>query len=703
MNRYLWIKRYFAALNWYRWYAAGGFALMLAIAGTAAQLLPENKATYLAQTTLFYKQSGDQPATSHQTSNQTKNQSVPQDVVPGVDALLSEPILVQTADHLRVKRQQVTPDQLKTQIIISKDSNQANRLLIHYWGETAAAAELVVDAFVDTVNRQSVSAKRQQVDAALKLLETRKSLLGDKLRVAEEKLREFSRQEKPAIQAAVDGSLVSAITNIQQQQRQLQRDIEGVDAEMLSLQRQLGMTPDQAYLASALSADTTIAGLITKVDETKAQIEIQRRELQPKHPDIVALEHQRTVDENRLRQRVREIARISDGASLQNGENFRSLSNLDKARQELANKLVNLQTQRQRFAQELAILNRSEPQLRQNYRDGTELKLDLEKRTREVARYREALDQTEKQLAEIELKKAEARSDWINEGSVAVRKEFNWLLTRPGILLVGTGVGLLLAALVVLLADALHGKILLPEEVQAILRQQIPLLGILPTVPHPKDNLALSEAHSPYLDSYELLRSSLHRHSQSQPLKVVVLSSTRQDEGKTTSAYNLAIASARAGKKTLLIEANLRGRSQAHWLAMSGYQPEPSNQVAQYWQIENMQSVADVKNLFILPAPEGVERVSEVLESDHIQPLLKQAREEFDLIVIDTAALQFSDALLIEPHTDGLVLITRPGYTDRRSLKIIVEKLTEFSHIKLLGIAMNDVTASARYAHLLSL
>jgi len=200
-----------------------------------------------------------------------------------------------------------------------------------------------------------------------------------------------------------------------------------------------------------------------------------------------------------------------------------------------------------------------------------------------------------------------------------------------------------------------------------------------------------------------LLRSSLQRHSHSQPLKVVVLSSTTQGEGKTVSAYNLAIASARAGKKTLLIEANLRISSQAQALKVTPSENESSSDVAEYMQIENVQPVADVKNLFVLPSPGAVEQVTQVLESNQIQQLLKQARDDFDFIVIDTTALRFSDALLIEPHTDGLVLVTRPGYSDRNSLKVVIEKLTEFSNIKLLGAVMNHVAASRRYAHLQSL
>lgn len=699
MKRYLPIKRYFAALNHYKWYAAGCFAVTLATVAGATTLLPENKTTYVAQGTLLY-----QPATEAASG---KNQSsAAQNSIASTEMLTSDKFLQLTAETLQTKRQAIAPDDLRGQIKLEKDAKQENQFLIQYQDSDAQQAKLVVESFIQAVSSQSLTDKRKEVEASVQLLEKRKGVLEDNLRVAEEKLREFSRQEKPAIQAAVDGSLVSAITNIQQQQRQLRRELEGIDAELLSIQNKLGMTPERAYIASALSADPTIAALKTKIDEFESQLAIQRQELQPKHPDIVALRHQQRVYETQLQQRIREIVGGNGRALVQDVAQFRQLSSLDKTRQELANKLVNLQTQRNRSTEELAILSRSEPELKQNYSDGTALKLELEKLTKDVARYREALDQTQKQLATAELKKVEARSDWVSDDLPHVRDLSNWWLSRPILWAGGAGLGLLIAGTAVLVLDILRGKILIPEEVQAILQQRVPFLGVLPAIPKQvskQEFPVLLEADSLYLESYELLRSSLHRHNHDHPLKAIVLSSTRDDEGKTISAYNLAIASARAGKKTLLIEANLRTASQVHALGMTPALNQASDCFVDCLQIENMQAVPDVKNLFVLPSLGCIEQVTEILESNQVQQLLKQARSDFDFVVIDAAALRFSDALLLEPLTDGLVLVTRPGYTDRSGLSIVIEKLTEFSDIRLLGAVMNHVTTSANSAHWLSL
>ncbi|PSB20390.1 hypothetical protein C7B65_08100 [Phormidesmis priestleyi ULC007] len=696
MKVHLFLKRYLAALNQYKWAGLTSFACISAIAGVATTRLPET--THLAQGKLLYK-----PIV--EAAPATGTQAVAQNSVPGIESLISDQLLQQTSDTLEAKHQSIVPNELRNRIKLEKDPKQENRILIQSQDSNAEQAKLVVESFVNTVSNQSLAHKRKEVEASLKLLEKRKALLRNNLRVAEEKLREFGRREKPAIQAAVDGSLVSAITTIQQQQRQFRQQLEGTNAEIASLQNQLGMTPQQAYVASALSADPTIANLTTKIADIKSQVEVQRRELQPKHPDIIALQYQQQVNETQLQRRVAEIAGANRGSSPVQMVALRRVSNLDKARQDLANKLVNLQTQRDRLAQELGILSRSEPELRQNYQDGTELKLEQEKLTKEVARYRETFDQTEKQLAAAELKKAETRSDWASEGTPQVKEISNGLLNRPVILLAGGVLGVLIAGTTVLLLDILGGRLLIPEEVQAILQQRVPFLGVLPHLSKQAEQKfpVLIKTDSPDLDAYELLRSSLHRHSQNQPLKMVVLSSTRKGEGKTIAAYNLAIASARAGKKTLLIEADLRTSSQVQMLGVPTYQSEELGSLPEGMQIESVQPVPHIKNLFVLPSSGCVEQVTEVLDSSQMQELLKLARDEFEFVVIDATALRFSDALLIEPLTDGLVLMTRPSYTDRRSFKVVIEKLTEFSDIKLLGVVMNNVANSNKHAHLLSL
>ncbi|HIK17154.1 MAG TPA: hypothetical protein IGS53_17955 [Leptolyngbyaceae cyanobacterium M33_DOE_097] len=703
MKSDLLIKRYLAALQHYKWYGIGTLGLILSISAGLSTQFAKSETTYAVQGTLIYQPTNE--ASKPSPLQKTEASASEQKPALGKENLLTDSLLQATSKTLRSKQLAIAPSSLRNQIQIKPDSEQQNRFLITYQDENAQKATLIVNSFLDAVSEQSLAQKRQQIEDSIKVLEKRKDLLEKNLLIAEEKLREFSKQEKPAIQAAIDGSLVSAITNIQQQQRQLRREIEGIDAEIISLQARLGMTPEQAYIASALSADQTVGSLKTKIGDLESQVQIQRQDLQAKHPEVLALQHQRQVYETQLRQRMAEIIGHSNTIPVQNVAYFNRVSNLDKARQDLANKLVNLKTQRERLSQELSILQRAEPELRQEYRDGTALKLDLEKLTKNVARYREAFEQTEKQLAALDLKKAETKSDWATNISPQVKDITQWWLQQPVILLAGGLLGMLIGTGVILLLDLVQGRILSLEEVQAILQQRVPFLGALPTISKSasKEPIpVLVEADSPYLEGYEMLRSSLQHCLQEQPIKMVIVSSLQNEEGKTVTAYNLAIASARAGKKTLLIEANLRAPSHAQTVGLSLTEGGEAMTTANHFQTESIYSTPGIKGLYVLPNPGTVEQVAALLESEQMEALLKSVREEFDFIVIETATLRYSDALLIEPLTDGLILVTRPGYTLRKSLRVVVEKFFEFRNVKLLGILTNQVNQSIRSASFLS-
>ncbi|MBD2095668.1 AAA family ATPase [Trichocoleus sp. FACHB-591] len=694
------IQRYFAACRRYGWVGLAGFALTVALAGGIATFRPDVKTLYVAQKLLLNQSAPATPPDAREAETPQEKAPDPTSESPQ----LTDALIEQMATGLQVKRYSLSPQMLRQNLTLRQGSEQGDRWLVQFQDAESDRATAVVVAFSEAIAQQDLSEKRQGVESKVQLLEQRRDRLRDDLRVVEEKLREFSRREKPAIQQAVDGSLVSAITTIQQQQRELDRTLEGTEAEMASLQNQLQMSPEQAYLAAAISADAIVTALSTKVDELALQQQEQLRELQPRHPEVVALQQQQSLYEARLQQRIQEIVGRGHAVPINQVtvQSLRTL-NLDQARQELANRLVGLKSQRDRLTRELAILGRSEPELRQNYSDGTALRLELEKLTNDVARNREALEQTEKDLAAAELQQAETKSDWVSEGAPQVKTITNWLWSRPFILLLGGSLGLLVAGATILLIDLVRGKILMPEEVETILQKRVPLLGILPSIRTRKSSIPiLIDADSPELESYELFHRCILNQNQNQAPKVVMLSSIRQGEGKTVSTYNLAIAAARAGKKTLLIEADLRTPSRADIFRIDLHLDEAEATPNDVELLKQIQPVPHINNLFILPSFSAAKEIAEALESNN-QQLFKQIGEDFDFVVLDTTTLHCSDVLMMESLVDGFILITRLGYSDRKGLELSVEKITESKSVKLLGIVINDVTNSARYAPLLSL
>ncbi|MBD2088586.1 AAA family ATPase [Microcoleus sp. FACHB-1515] len=692
------IQRYLAAWKRYGWAGLTGFACIMAVAGGIAATRPDVQTLYVAQKLLLDRSvSVAEPATREaEASDEDTPEPTPE------SPELTDTLLDRMATGLQVNRYSLSPQTIRQNLTLRPVSEAGDRWTVQFQDADANRSEAVVVAFTEAIAEQDLTEQRQELESAVQLLEQRRDRLRDDLRVAEEKLREFSRREKPAIQQAVDGSLVSAITTIQQQQRELDRALEGTEAEMTSLQNQLQMNPEQAYLAAAISADATVTTLATKVDELALQQQEQERELQPRHPEMVALQHQQSLYETRLQQRIQEI--VGHGRAIPMSQStmqhWRAL-NLDQARQELANRLVGLKAQRDRLTRELTILGRSEPELRRNYSDGTALRLELEKLTNDVARNREAFEQVEKDLAAATLQQAETKSNWVSEGAPQVKAITNWLWSRPFILLLGGGLGLLVAGATVLLIDLALDRIFMPEEVETILQKRVPLLGILPSVRNRKSSVPISiEANSFVLESYELFYRCIFNQNQDRSPKVVMLSSIRQGEGKTVSACNLAIAAARAGKKTLLIQTDSH-TPQTNALGIDAHPDKMVSMSDEVSVLEQIQSVSQISNLFVLPNFSAAKPAAEIEFAD--QYLFKQIREDFDFVVLDANTLYFSDVLRMESFTDGLVLVTRLGYSERKKLEIVIEKIAESKSVKLLGIVVNDVANPAKYAPLVSL
>lgn len=681
--------------------------MVMGLSGVAA-MQPKPPTSFVASGLLAYS---SPPVTLSQTGTalQEQGRSLTAEV------LLSDPVVNAVAQAV-----EVDPIELRQQAEVvvnpeaeaSRDRNEADaaayRVLVRYRDQDANQAQAIAGRLMETIVEQSRQFNTQQLNSIANNLQQLRSQVGQELQQAERNLEQYVRQQAPAVQAAQEGDVLGAITGGQAQQRQIRLTIAGIDAQIRSLQGRLGLTPDQAYASSALSADPIIANLRAEIYQTESQMQVLAPDLRPQHPTMTQLRNQKQAYEQLLQQRVAEvIGGNQQTAPLRSAGQIRQDSSLDPARQQLANTLVNLQTQRDTLQQQLTTLQQAEGQLRQQYANIPNRQLQQSRLQQEVALKRTFYDQIQARLADVTLAEKET------VGSLVVLQPVRTELSEaagpsgPMILLVGSFVGLLVGGGLVLLLDSLDATFHTLQDLQASLRQQeVPVLGLLPLLPDrvalpERTRVALPEQYhsdlplvtpdSPYIEPFDRCRSNLRRATGSKFPKLVILTSTIASEGKTVSAYNLAIASAYAGKRTLLIEADLRSPSHANVLRVT---PDPEaaiDPLRYYGHLSDcIRLVPDIENLYLLPSP-GVQRqASAILESSEMRRLLDDSRGRFDLVILDTPALsRYNDALLLEPYVDGLVLVTRPGYTEESLLTEAIEQFTESEDIQFLGAVIN--------------
>src|ERR1700733_8979714 len=196
-------------------------------------------------------------------------------------------------------------------------------------------------------------------------------------------------------------------------------------------------------------------------------------------------------------------------------------------------------------------------------------------------------------------------------------------------------------------------------------------------------------------ESYRALRTSLLLSNLGAPPKVIMVTSALPQEGKTTTSINVAVVLAQKGVRVLLIDADLR-RPSIHKTLGMGPHSGLSNVLTGSTNLENaITSTKVLPNLFVLPAGTPPPNPAELLASSNMRDVLIQLREQYDHIVIDTPpSLSVTDAVVLSPRADAVVLVIRSGQTTKQALRRSRDILTQVN-AKVVGVLLNAVDLSS--------
>ncbi len=493
------------------------------------------------------------------------------------DLLLSPRVLVNTAQKLQFNQEQIVkirdqdlkitfPGEAEGQ---KNNSDQPQEILLELMSDSQSKAELILETLMKEMVEYSRWLNTSQLRARIEALSVRLNEVQKDLTRAEEKFYRYISTQGSDLLAIQDGSLFAAITSSQQQQREIRLELQGIQGQINSLSKQLDLTPDQAYTSSALSADPIIASIRAQILGTEAQLERLQKDLRPEHPTVAKLRKEQEVNESLLQKRAAEVIGKDGILTDLPSSRIRQQSNLDATRQQLAAQLVTLQTQREGLMKQLESLVTQEQQLRSQYEKFPDKQLQQARLIQAVAFQRGIYENILNALVDAQAAEAETvGSLTVAQTPVAERIEqvFN-RKNRTLILLVGAGLGTLAGLGVILLLAVIDDRLHSPQELrEALVSRDILLLGQLPIVRNLEGEEIepiLADANANYLPYYERLRSTLRLVGGGETVKVVVVTSITGGEGKTATAYNLAIAAALAGRRTLLVEGDLRSLSKA--------------------------------------------------------------------------------------------------------------------------------------------
>jgi len=255
--------------------------------------------------------------------------------------------------------------------------------------------------------------------------------------------------------------------------------------------------------------------------------------------------------------------------------------------------------------------------------------------------------------------------------------------------------------------ESMDNTVRTPEQAQAI--SALPSLGMIPlgskSIGHGLNGkrLALTASkevvetvtqarpQSQMAESYRAMRTSLLLSNLGAPPKVIMVTSARPQEGKTTTSINTAIVLAQKGTRVLLIDADLR-RPSVHKTLGMGPRSGLSNVLTGSASVQQTIAPSSIlPNLFILPAGTPPPNPAELLASSNMRDLIVELREQFDHIVIDTPpTLSVTDAVVLSPRADATVLVIRSGQTTKQALRRARDILTQVN-AHVAGVLLNAV------------
>lgn len=204
--------------------------------------------------------------------------------------------------------------------------------------------------------------------------------------------------------------------------------------------------------------------------------------------------------------------------------------------------------------------------------------------------------------------------------------------------------------------------------------------------------VAVAEDGSLGAEKFRFLAVRLRHLRQNRPLKKILITSTIPQEGKSTVAANLACTLARrSNQATLLLEGDLRRPTIRNQFGL-GHIPGLCEWLGGQTASINIYKLERL-GLWILPAGSTPQNPLELMQSGKLSILMEQLESWFDWIVIDSPpVLPLADTSLWSRLADGILLVTRPGVTDKKQLQ---RGLAAIESKKLLGALVNGTKDAA--------
>ena len=269
---------------------------------------------------------------------------------------------------------------------------------------------------------------------------------------------------------------------------------------------------------------------------------------------------------------------------------------------------------------------------------------------------------------------------------------------RDIVMFLGFAGGLLFAFIFIVLKDALNDNLITQDDVEE--NTKIPFIGTISHASKREQNSIVAHARSPVGESFRSLRVNLQYLTLGASANVIGITSSRESEGKTFCSVNLAAVMAYSGRRTILVDTDMRRPRVASYFQLEN-RKGLSNFLVGDGSIKEIINNTDHKGFDVITSGPIPPNPIDLIGNPRMEELINSLKQTYSTIILDSPPVGYvSEYIILMKYTDANLYIVRSDYTNRNSLKKI-NKLFERKKLNNFSVLLNDVkpTKSSGYGY----
>jgi polysaccharide biosynthesis transport protein len=551
--------------------------------------------------------------------------------------------------------------------IMAEPANRSTVIGLKFVSTDPALAALGANTLARLYLSEQLASKQTASRRASDFLEHEIERLRATVSSAEQAVEDYRRQHGLAAAAPDQQQLTELTTQLVNSRAERAQS----EAKLRQVERLLGSGVDLNQAAQLLESQvlTDLRARELELNRRKAELS---SEYGPRHPQMLNVQAELKTLEDRKQAEIKQIAqRLKDEVQVARAREVMLESNIETLKGQLA--------------------------------QHNESEIGLEALQREAKADRDLLATYINRVKEISSQQKAQEPDAQVISRAALPDEPTYP-RRKLIFGVALAASLLAGSLAVFGLEALDNTFRSSEQIEDLIG--LPALGLVPAIlglekryGSPQDYV-LDNPNSPFGEALRSLRTAMLLTSMGSPPKTILVTSSIPGEGKTSIAMCLARIHARSGRRTLIIDCDIR-RPRLHDLAGVANQSGLSEVLLQNRELNEVLLLDERSGAYFVTAGGSVPDPAALMASERMRRLLKEVAAGFDLVIIDSPpVLSVSDARVLSQMTDKTLFLVHWGNTRRHDVMMGIKQLIE-AGADVAGVVLSrvNVRKHARYGY----